>query len=195
LDTFLNEFSSETWLSFPVIVARLAVATLLGAIIGFEREWQERPAGLRTHVLVCVAAATVAILTIEMTYAPFFADDSVRIDPIRLIEAVTAGVAFLAAGTIIFARGEVHGLTTGAGMWLASAVGLCAGLGYWQIAILATVFAVVVLALLFRLEQRVGLAVAAETEGVAEAPKAAASPARRTSSTRKRKPSVKPSAK
>ena len=57
-----------------------------------------------------------------------------KVDPIRVVEAVTAGVAFLAAGVVIFTRGDVHGLTTGAGMWLAGAIGLACGLGLWQIA-------------------------------------------------------------
>ncbi|HET9536854.1 MAG TPA: MgtC/SapB family protein, partial [Mesorhizobium sp.] len=74
--------------------------------------------------------------------------ESIRVDPIRLVEAVTAGVAFLAAGLIIFSKGEVHGLTTGAGMWLAAAVGLACGLGFWQIAVLATALALIILGVL-----------------------------------------------
>ena len=108
-------------------------------------------------MLVCLAAALIALLTIEITHVPFFQDEAVRVDPIRLIEAVTAGVAFLAAGMILFTRGEVQGLTTGAGMWLAGAVGLACGLGFWQIALFTTALAVVVLMVLGRLEQAAGL--------------------------------------
>ena len=82
---------------------------IFGAAIGFEREWRNRPAGLRTHILVCVAAATFAILTIEIIHAPMFTTDelkdAVKVDPVRVVEAVTAGVAFLAAGVVIFTRG------------------------------------------------------------------------------------------
>lgn len=113
-----------------------------------EREWRNRPAGLRTHILICLATAMIAILTIEITHVDVFAGQEIRIDPIRLVEATTAGVAFLAAGLIFFAKGEVQGLTTGAGMWLAGAIGLAVGLGFWQIALLGTVLAVVVLSLL-----------------------------------------------
>ena len=74
--------------------------------------------------------------------------EAVKIDPLRVVEAVTAGVAFLAAGVVIFTRGEVHGLTTGAGMWLAGAIGLACGLGLWQIAAFATLMALFVLGLL-----------------------------------------------
>ena len=152
IDPLVSEFTSRTLLPLPVVAARLLLAVVFGAIIGFEREWRRRPAGLRTHIMVCLAAALVAILTIEIAHMPAFEGDAIRIDPIRLIEAVTAGVAFLAAGLIVFARGEVHGLTTGAGMWLAASVGLAAGLGHWYLAALATLFAIIVLWLLRMVE-------------------------------------------
>ncbi len=95
--------------------------------------------------------------------------NSIRVDPIRLVEAVTAGVAFLAAGLIIFSKGEVHGLTTGAGMWLAAAVGLACGLGFWQIAVFTTALALVVLGLLKRVEV---LASPDSDGGLASEPKA-----------------------
>lgn len=178
MDALLAEFGPKTWLPFPVIVVRLLLATLLGAAIGFEREWRERPAGLRTHMLICLAAALVAILTIEITHAPFFQDDSIRVDPIRLIEAVTAGVAFLAAGLIVFARGEVKGLTTGAGMWLAGSIGLAAGLGYAAVASLAAFLGVVVLSLLRIFERKLSLK--GETSETTSGDEAASRPARRT---------------
>jgi putative Mg2+ transporter-C (MgtC) family protein len=152
----LEEFGRPTWLPFSVIAARLLFAALLGAAIGFEREWRQRPAGLRTHILICVAAATFAVLTIEIVHAPMFGSDSTRVDPIRVVEAVTAGVAFLAAGTILFARGEVQGLTTGAGMWLAGAVGVACGLGLWQIAALGTAIVLVVMGLMVTFQGRAG---------------------------------------
>lgn len=124
------------------------MAAVLGALVGAEREWRDRPAGFRTHILICLAAAAIAILTIEITHLNDFSGQEIRIDPIRLVEAITAGVAFLAAGLIFFAKGEVHGLTTGAGMWLAGTIGLAVGLGFWQIALLATALALIVLSLL-----------------------------------------------
>lgn len=148
----LNDIGHQTYIPFEIIAMRLFLAALLGAVIGFEREWQNRPAGLRTHMLVCLSGALIAILTIEITHVPFFKDDAIQVDPVRLVEAVTAGVAFLAAGLIIFAKGEVHGLTTGAGMWLASAVGLACGLGFWQIALLSTLLALLVLGVLHQIQ-------------------------------------------
>jgi putative Mg2+ transporter-C (MgtC) family protein len=162
MEQYLSEFGTQTWLSFPVIAARLLLAAVLGAAVGFEREWHQRPAGLRTHMLVCLAGAMIAVLTIEIAHAAFFRATSLRIDPIRLVEAVTAGVAFLAAGLIIFSKGEVQGLTTGAGMWLAAAVGLACGLGFWQIALFTTALALLVLDILKRLEDRFGLGKSAD---------------------------------
>jgi putative Mg2+ transporter-C (MgtC) family protein len=162
VDALIQEFGHPTFTSFPVIVARLLLAAIFGALIGMEREWRSRPAGLRTHVLVCVAAATFGILTIEIVHAPMFSTeamkDAVKVDPIRVVEAVTAGIAFLAAGTILFSRGEVQGLTTGAGMWLAGAIGVAAGFGFWQIATFGTLLVLVVLGLLHAFEVKFDLA-------------------------------------
>lgn len=161
MDALLAEFGHAGHIAFPVVLARMLLATLLGVAIGFEREWKSRPAGLRTHALICLAAATFGILTIEIVYAPMFQttppQEEVRVDPLRVIEAVTAGVAFLAAGTIVLARGEVHGLTTGAGMWLAGAIGLACGLGYWKIALLGAFLTVIVLVVLYRVELKSGM--------------------------------------
>ena len=162
MEQLIEEFGHPTYTPFPVVAARILLATVFGALIGVEREWRNRPAGLRTHVLVCVAAATFGILTIEIIHAPMFAvegiRESVKVDPIRVVEAVTAGVAFLAAGSIMFSRGEVHGLTTGAGMWLAGAIGVACGLGLWQIAAFGTFVVLVVLGLLHILEEKTGIA-------------------------------------
>lgn len=148
----LADFAQPTWLPFPVIAARLLVAAFFGAMIGFEREWRHHPAGLRTHMLVSLASASFAILGIEILHSAQFDEESARLDPTRMIEAITAGVAFLAAGSIIFARGQVKGLTTGAGLWLAGAIGLASGLGLWQVAAFSTVLAIVVLGVLSRFE-------------------------------------------
>ncbi len=161
MEQIVEEFGHPTHIAFPVIMARLLLATAFGAMIGFEREWRNRPAGLRTHIMVCVASATFAVLTVEIVHADILDDarirQSVNVDPLRIVEAVTAGVAFLAAGVVIFTRGEVHGLTTGAGLWLAGAIGLACGLGFWQVAAFATLMALVVLGLLHAFGTRLAL--------------------------------------
>ncbi|EKF19141.1 MgtC/SapB family protein [Nitratireductor pacificus] len=152
MDLLVAEFAPSTSLPWQVIAVRLVLAVLLGGVLGFERELADRPAGLRTHMMVCLASAVFALITIEIVAMPMFDDERVRADPIRLVEAITAGVAFLAAGFIIFKRGAVRGLTTGAGMWLAAATGLAAGLGLWVIATLACLLGAVILAVMRRLE-------------------------------------------
>lgn len=153
----LSSFGTATTLEVSAIVIRLMIAVACGAAIGVEREWRSHAAGLRTHILVCLSAAIVAVLTIEIAHHDAFNAQEVRLDPIRLIEAVTAGVAFLAAGMIVFNKGEVKGLTTGAGLWFAGSIGLSCGLGFWQIGLIATGFALAVLWLMRLLEHRLPL--------------------------------------
>jgi len=124
---------------------RLVLALILGALIGWEREVRARAAGLRTHMLIALAAAMFTIVAMELTHFPVDRPDTLRIDPLRLIEAVTAGVAFLAAGSIIISGGNVRGLTTGASMWLAGAIGLACGTGDGALAVIGTVFALLIL--------------------------------------------------
>jgi putative Mg2+ transporter-C (MgtC) family protein len=148
MDTFAD-VNVATHLPLSTIAMRLFVSAVLGAVIGIDREWRSRPAGLRTHMLTALAAALFTVLAFEIVYSDILSHENTRADPIRVIEAVTAGVAFLAAGTIIRGRGGgVHGLTTGAGMWLAGALGVAAGLGYIAIAALAAIFGFVVISLL-----------------------------------------------
>lgn len=122
----------------------MALAIVLAGIVGFERETRKLPAGLRTHILVSLAAATFTLITIEI-YHEVSGSSGSRADPIRIVEAVTSGVAFIAAGAIIQSRGDVRGLTTGAAVWLAGAIGVACGIGYYIVAILAAVLGVVVL--------------------------------------------------
>lgn len=157
MDSIYSDILHETYLGHWVIWTRLLGATLLSGIIGFERELKDRPAGLRTHAMVSLAACTFAVLSTEITRSEIFSDSEVRIDPLRVIEAVTAGVAFLAAGFIFFAKGEVKGLTTGAGIWLAAAIGLSIGFGYWIIAFPAFLIGALVLTVLRRFEQIIHL--------------------------------------
>lgn len=133
--------------SMPLQVAgvRLLAAIVLGGLIGWEREVSARSAGLRTHMLISLAAALFAVIAMELSAFDVAEGVHVQTDPLRLIEAVTSGVAFLAAGSIIFSGGNVRGLTTGASMWLCGAIGLCCGIGDLLLGAMATVLALVVL--------------------------------------------------
>lgn len=133
---------------------RLLSATLMGGVIGFDREKRDRPAGLRTHMMTAMAAAIFTILTLELHEAVTKKGADGAADPIRIIEAVTAGVAFLAAGAIIQAQGRVKGLTTGAGMWLAGALGVACGTENYLVAFIALVLAAIILAAIRPLEEK-----------------------------------------
>ena len=136
--------------------ARLAAALLVGAVIGLDREWRRRPAGLRTHMLVALASATFTIIAFEIYAHVQEIDASDTADPLRLLEAITAGVAFLAAGTIIREGADVKGVTTGSALWLSGALGMACGQGMYGLAALATVLALVILTLLRGIEQALG---------------------------------------
>ncbi len=157
----------ETYLPQHIIALRLLMAAIFGAMIGFEREINTAEAGLRTHILVAVAAALFTILTFEIFHTIDFGQQGPQADPIRAIEAVTAGIAFLGAGAIFRSGRNVQGLTTGAGMWLAGAVGVATALGFYIVAGAVALFAIVVLAALRAFSHKVlghkGAELAAET--------------------------------
>lgn len=133
--------------------ARLSAAALMGGVIGLDREAHDRPAGLRTHMMTAMAAAIFTVLTLELHET--FVEEGAhgKADPIRIIEAVTAGVAFLTAGAIIHARGQVQGLTTGAGMWLSGALGVACGTENYLMGFVALVLAAIILIALRPIER------------------------------------------
>ncbi len=135
-------------LPWPTMVVRLLVAFVLGGIIGLERERRERPAGLRTHILVTVASALL------MMISGLVAGDT--FDPGRIAAAAVTGIGFLGAGTIIRYGGDVRGLTTAATIWAAAAVGLTVGLGWYAAALCATLLIFFTLTAMHRLEGVLG---------------------------------------
>ncbi|QIE54949.1 MgtC/SapB family protein [Pikeienuella piscinae] len=153
MEALIAELEFTPSLPWSVLFLRLIGAVVLTAIIGFEREASGKHAGLRTHMLVSLASALYCLITLDLISRDY--PGTVRVDPIRMVEAVTAGVAFLAAGLIVFSKGEVRGLTTGASLWLAAATGLCAGLGLWPMAVVATIVAMIIMRLLKVVEKEV----------------------------------------
>jgi putative Mg2+ transporter-C (MgtC) family protein len=156
MEAVLADLRSGMQLPLEVVAARLAGAALFCALIGLEREASDHPAGLRTNMLVGLASAAFAIVTVHLVESYTGQGDAVRLDPIRLVEAVTSGVAFLAAGLIIFSRGRVKGLTTGALMWASAAVGVAVGLGLWQLGAIVLLLALVIGAVLKSVSNRIG---------------------------------------
>lgn len=118
-----------------LILAEVILATLLGGLVGFEREVASKPAGLRTHMLVALSA-TVLVNLGGTVVAAFPVADSVAADPIRIIQAVIVGVSFLGAGTILQreSEGHVQGLTTAASLLAAATVGIAVGLRLFLLA-------------------------------------------------------------
>jgi putative Mg2+ transporter-C (MgtC) family protein len=112
----------------PENVIKIFIALGLGALIGFERELKRRPAGLRTHMLVSLGATIFTIVSL-----------SFNLDPARVAAGIVAGIGFLGAGSIIAAGGHVKGITSAATLWVVAGIGLCVGIGYYAIAVIAGV--------------------------------------------------------
>jgi putative Mg2+ transporter-C (MgtC) family protein len=130
--------SAHPSLNWDEALLRLALAGILGGLIGLERELREREAGLRTHLLVAVGAAL-------FTIAGAYGFDSVRVDPTRVAAQIVTGIGFLGAGAIIRQGFSVRGLTTAATLWVVAAVGLAAGAGYYSGAVITTALVLVAL--------------------------------------------------
>ena len=124
------------------IILRLAAATLIGAMLGVDRELRGKPAGLRTHALVALGSALVVVTTIGLARGN---TDAVS----RAIQGIISGVGFLGAGAILKGRdrSEVSGLTTAASIWLVASLGIACGAGYWEASLAALVLALIVLVL------------------------------------------------
>ena len=146
----------DTVTPLPVIFVRLGIAAVFGGIIGVERQATTHTAGLRTHILIALAACLYTILTLEIFHLPEVMANG-RSDPVHSVEAVTAGIAFLGAGAIFRHRSAPRGLTTGAGMWLAGAVGMTAALGYYLVGLAVSLAAVAVLLVLKAVDRRIDL--------------------------------------
>ena len=128
------------------VILRLALAAALGAAIGFERELREREAGLRTHLLVCMGSALFTIISAYGFHEFLTSGDAVvRSDPTRIAAQIVTGIGFLGAGAIIRQGISIRGLTTAATLWVAAAIGMAAGAGYYPGAVIGTVLTLVAL--------------------------------------------------
>lgn len=128
------------------LLLQLVLATVLGGLIGLERELKGKPAGLRTNILICIGAATFTHLSVSLGHG----------DPGRIAAQVLTGVGFIGAGTILHTRGAVTGLTSAATIWVVSAIGMALGMGLYYEAVGTTVLVMAVLLGLSRVEVALG---------------------------------------
>lgn len=146
--TVASEFSDIPDLEHAVRVSlRLLLAAFLGGVLGYEREYKGKAAGLRTHMLVSLGAALFVLVPLE---------GGMEIDDLsRVMQGIITGIGFLGAGTILKGSSvkDVKGLTTAAGIWLTAAIGVAAGLGHESTAVMTTALALIIFLLMPRLEQ------------------------------------------
>jgi putative Mg2+ transporter-C (MgtC) family protein len=136
----------SSWIEQLQTIGLVGLSMILGGIIGLERERADKPAGLRTHMLVSGAATTLVILADLIVVGSSLPPEILRTDPVRIIEAIVAGVAFLGAGTIIRRQTDVEGLTTAASLLFAAAMGIAVALHQFVLAAGAVLLTLLVLA-------------------------------------------------
>lgn len=143
------------FLSLKEVILRLLIATIVAGIIGWDREERSHPAGIRTHILVCLGACILALCQIEIciqalniSRANPFLTRVITANPARLIAQIVSGIGFLGAGTIVVTRHFVTGLTTAASLWVTAALGIVIGMGYYEIALPGAVLVIFVLIVL-----------------------------------------------
>lgn len=147
--------SNRMMLNFDFVL-RLLVAGILGAIIGLDREYRAKEAGYRTHFLVSLGSALIMIVS-QYGFQEIIKENSVTLDPSRVAAQVVSGIGFIGAGTIIFQKQIVRGLTTAAGIWATAGIGLAVGAGMYVIGIAAMVLTLIGLEVLSYLFKSIGM--------------------------------------
>ena len=140
---------------YGVITGHLLGALIAGGIIGLERSFHGRPAGFRTHTLVCLASSLLMLVTMfQWKWMPGTPMETIRTDPTRMAQGIMTGIGFLGAGVIFKEGFSVRGLTTAASIWLTAAIGILIGIGFYFPAMLATALTLGVLSLFRKIESR-----------------------------------------
>ena len=136
------------------IIFQLLLAAVLGGLVGFEREYQKRAAGLRTNSLVCIGATLFTVISLE-AFGSWLDKPGVSFDPSRILAAIVMGVGFIGAGLIIYRRFRIEGLTTAAGIWVVAAIGMAIGVQLYLIAIFTAFLTLAILTVLKLLEEKI----------------------------------------
>ena len=128
------------WIDYDLAL-RLGMAAGIGLLLGLDRELRGHPAGLRTHGLICFAAAAMTVSILALYYQL----DGSRMDPLRIFEAAGAFIGIIGAGLIVFSKGEVKNLTTAAHLWLTAVIGIACGAALWPLVVICTLIALLML--------------------------------------------------
>jgi putative Mg2+ transporter-C (MgtC) family protein len=145
----LNDPTLVHWMDLDLLT-RLGVAAVLGLLLGLDRELRGHAAGLRTHGLICFAAAAMTVSIVSL----YLELGEARMDPLRIYEATGAFIGIIGAGLIVFSKGQVKNLTTAAHLWLAAVIGIACGAGQWPLVAIAAAVGVAMLTLLRLVERR-----------------------------------------
>ena len=138
---------------YATITAHLMAALIAGSLIGLERSFHGRPAGFRTHALVCVASSLLMLVTLyQWQWLHGVPLETIRTDPTRMAQGIMTGIGFLGAGVIYKEGVSIHGLTTAASIWMTAAIGILMGIGFYFPAILATALVLGILSVFRRIE-------------------------------------------
>jgi putative Mg2+ transporter-C (MgtC) family protein len=133
------DVNSIWYISHVDLTLRLILSLILGGSIGLEREWSNHPAGLRTHILVCLGSTTIMLLSMYGFSEFFINEPALRGDPARLAAQVISGIGFLGAGAIMRTGSTVSGLTTAASIWVVAAIGLAVGAGFYYVSLVTVI--------------------------------------------------------
>lgn len=151
---YINDILQSTIITPYTAAVKLVISFLLGAIIGVERQFRRREAGMRTFTLICMGSTVAMLISI---WIPQCYPNFLNGDPGRIAAQVLTGIGFLGAGAIMQSHGSIHGLTTAACIWVIAVIGLAVGAGMYIPAVLATVFTLIILVSLEKLEKRMFL--------------------------------------
>jgi putative Mg2+ transporter-C (MgtC) family protein len=137
------------------MLVRLVVAMVVGACIGGERFYHGRPAGFRTHALVCIASSLLMLVTVYDSHWVKTSAEMVRLDPTRMAQGIMTGIGFLGAGVILKDGLSVRGLTTAASIWITAALGILSGIGFYFPLLIAAALTIMILSVLRSIEVRI----------------------------------------
>ena len=149
----LNDPVLVHWIVWDLL-SRLGAAATIGLLLGIDREFRGRAAGLRTHGLICFSAAAMAVSMISLYHQLGGRGEENQLDVLRMFEATGAFIGIIGAGLIVFSRGRVKNLTTAAHLWLTAVVGIACGAGQWPLVVIGAGISLLMLTLIGLLERR-----------------------------------------